>query len=151
MCRKYTCPASICCLRPTHATVARCNAKVSSSKLTVAVCSLSQLLWSCFNISSTIAPKRNRYITQRNQRAFTASPAGSLALQGHALALLSGMFENVLLEEIVFHYFLYVNITLNYQHKESTLRTKLLINKRFEMDWSFKRQQRKMKTCIFKQ
>lgn len=53
------------CKKQTHATVPR-----SSNKLIDAIHSLSQLLLSFLNISSSITPKRYRHIIQRNRTSF---------------------------------------------------------------------------------
>lgn len=89
--RKYICPASICCLRGKHMPQ-RPDLMPKYQVLNFAVYSLAQWLLSCFSISSIITPKRNRYIIQRNQGVFVGIARRNLTLQGHAFALLSGIF-----------------------------------------------------------
>lgn len=65
-----------------RATAARFHTEVP---INLAVHSLAQLLWSGFNISSIITPKRKRYIIQRNQGAVVGLTRRNYDIAGSCL------------------------------------------------------------------
>lgn len=146
-------------LLQTHVTVARSNAKEPSNKIVVAIDSLLNYCWviSKFHQPAYLKDTYSEVLgfifilLWNNTRSFCWHIKKKMWPCRIMLLHLVKCFRMFFWEEIVFHYSFCVNITLTHQYKDRFLKTKFLINKRFEMDVSFKREKKKLKTCIFKQ